>query len=157
MTDQLAPASRPKTLAAQALVNRLVRALLRTPLLARLAGSRLITVYVTGRKSGRRYAIPVAYTSHEDDLLIGTSFAWGRNLRTGDQVTIRLAGRRRPANVVVLTEEQAVTDAYAIMSRHNHAFANFNNIGFAPDGTPNPHDLHQAWTTGARAFRLLPQ
>ncbi len=72
-----APGPRAQTLALQGLVNRVVRAVLRTPLVSRLAGRRLVTVYVVGRKSGRRYAVPVAYTRHEADLLIGTPFGWG--------------------------------------------------------------------------------
>jgi deazaflavin-dependent oxidoreductase (nitroreductase family) len=152
-----APAPRAQTLKAQKLVNRIVLGLLRTPLLSRLAGRRLVTVYVTGRKSGRRYAVPVAYTRHEGDLLIGSPFGWGRNLRTGEPVTIRLKGRRRPADVLVLADEQEVAGAYAVMARDNHAFAKFNNIGFDSAGNPAPADLRLAWTSGARAFRLTPR
>jgi deazaflavin-dependent oxidoreductase (nitroreductase family) len=148
---------RAKLLAAQTLVNRIIRGLLRAPLLSRLAGRRLITVYVVGRKSGRRYAVPVAYTRHEGDLLVGTPFGWGRNLRTGEPVTIRLKGRRRPADVLVLADEQEVAGAYAVMARDNHAFAKFNNIGFDSAGNPVPADLRLAWTSGARAFRLTPR
>jgi len=158
MTDQpmtaRAPASRAQTLTAQRLVNRTIRGLLRTPLIGRLIGSRLVTVYVVGRKSGRRYAVPVAYTRHEGDLLIGTPFGWGRNLRTGEAVTIRLKGRRRLADVRVLTAEDEVTGAYAVMARGNHAFAKFNSIRFDSGGDPVPADLHLTWATGARAFRL---
>jgi deazaflavin-dependent oxidoreductase (nitroreductase family) len=148
---------RAKLLAVQTPVNRVIRGLLRAPLLSRLAGRRLITVYVTGRKSGRRYAVPVAYTRHEGDLLVGTPFGWGRNLRTGEAVTIRLKGRRRLADVLVLADEREVVDAYAVMARDNHAFAKFNNIGFDPDGNPVPADLRLAWAAGARAFRLTPR
>jgi deazaflavin-dependent oxidoreductase (nitroreductase family) len=161
MTDQpvtgrpmATPAPRAQTLAAQNLANRIVRTLLRTPLLSRLVGARLVTVYVTGRKSGRRYAVPVAYARHQGDLLIGTPFGWGRNLRTGEAVTIRLKGRRRLADVLVLTAEQDVTDAYAVMARENHAFAKFNSIRFDTDGNPVAGDLRLAWAAGARAFRL---
>jgi deazaflavin-dependent oxidoreductase (nitroreductase family) len=164
MTDQpvtgrpmAAQAPRAQTLKAQNLVNRIVRGLLRTPLLSRLAGSRLVTVYVTGRKSGRRYAVPVAYTRHEGDLLIGSPFGWARNLRTGEAVTIQLKGRRRLADVLVLADEREVVDAYAVMARDNHAFAKFNNIGFDPAGNPVPADLRLAWSEGARAFRLTPR
>jgi deazaflavin-dependent oxidoreductase (nitroreductase family) len=163
MTDQpvagraAAPGPRAQTLAAQNLVNRIVRGLLRTPLVSRLIGSRLVTVYVVGRKSGRRYAVPVAYTKHEGGLLIGTPFGWGRNLRTGEAVAIRLKGRRRLADVRVLREEPEVVDAYAVMARDNHAFAKFNNIGFDSAGHPVPADLHLAWAAGARAFRLTPR
>src|SRR5437763_14394927 len=157
MTDQAVAGPRAQTLAAQALVNRVVRGLLCTPLVSRLIGSRLITVYVVGRKSGRRYAVPVAYTRHEGDLLIGTPFGWGRNLRTGEAVAIRLKGRRRLADVRVLTEEHEVIGAYAVMARDNHSFAKFNSIGFHRAGHPVPPDLHLAWAAGARAFRLTPR
>ena len=153
----VASAPRAQTLAGQSLVNRIIRGLLRVPLVSRLVGSRLVTVYVVGRKSGRRYTVPVAYTRHEADLLIGTPFGWGRNLRTGEAVAIRLKGRRRLADVQVLADEQGVVDAYAVMARENHAFAKFNNIGFDPDGNPVPADLHLAWAAGARAFRLTPR
>ena len=163
MTDQpitgrlsAAPAQRARLLAAQDLVNRIVRGLLRTPLLSRLAGRRLVTLYIVGRKSGRRYVLPVAYTRDEGDLLIGTPFGWGRNLRTGEPVTIRFQGRRRLADVLVLADEREVVDAYAVMARDNHAFAKFNNIGFDSDGNPAPADLRLAWAAGARAFRLTP-
>jgi deazaflavin-dependent oxidoreductase (nitroreductase family) len=154
---QAAPGPRAQTLPVQGLVNRIVRGLLRTPLVSRLVGSRLVTVYAVGRKSGRRYAVPVAYTRHEGDLLIGTPFGWGRNLRTGEAVAIRLKGRRRLADVQVLTEEHDVVDAYGVMARDNHNFAKFNSIGFDPAGNPVPADLHLAWATGARAFRLTPR
>jgi deazaflavin-dependent oxidoreductase (nitroreductase family) len=164
MTDQTVPghplatqAPQARTLALQAQVNQLIRGLLRTPLASRLVGSRLLTMYVVGRKSGRRYAVPVAYTRHEGDLLVGTSFGWGRNLRTGEAVAIRLKGRRRLADVLVLADEQDVADAYAVMARDNHNFAKFNKIRFGAGGEPVPADLHVAWAAGARAFRLIPR
>jgi hypothetical protein len=72
-------------------------------------------------------------------------------------VTIRLKGRRRLADVLVLADEQEVLDAYAVMARDNHAFAKFNDIGFDSAGNPLPADLRLAWTAGARAFRLTPR
>ncbi|MGH3265297.1 MAG: nitroreductase/quinone reductase family protein, partial [Trebonia sp.] len=148
------PDPRAQTLAMQKVVNRVVRGMLATPLLSRAAGSRLVTLYIVGRKSGRRYTIPVAYTRDKGDLLIGTPFGWGRNLRTGDPVEIRLNGRRRQADVRVYRGEAEVVDAYATMTRSNKAFANFNKVGFDAAGNPNPDDLHLAWMAGARAFRL---
>jgi deazaflavin-dependent oxidoreductase (nitroreductase family) len=151
------PAARAHTLALQPLVNRIVRGLLRTPLLCRAVGSRLITVYAVGRKSGRHYAVPVAYTRHDSILLIGTQFPWARNLRTGQPVDIRLKGKRRPADVEVFTDEARVVEHCAIMARDNHGFAKFNQIGLDPAGNPNPVDLHLAWTVGARVIRLTPR
>jgi deazaflavin-dependent oxidoreductase (nitroreductase family) len=154
---QQAPSPRARTLGAQRLANRIVLGVLRTPLLCRAAGSKLITLYIVGRKSGRRYTIPVAYTRHEGDLLIGTPFGWSRNLRTGDAVAIRLKGRRLLADVQVLADEPGVVGVYAIMARDNHTFAKFNKIGLDTAGHPDPDDLHLAWAAGARAIRLTPR
>jgi deazaflavin-dependent oxidoreductase (nitroreductase family) len=158
MSDSAAiPDSRAQTLALQGLANRVVRGLLRTPLLSRAVGGRLVTLYIVGRKSGRRYTIPVAYTRDGGDLLIGTPFGWGRNLRAGEPVEIRLKGRRRQADVRVYASEADVTGVYATMTRDNKAFASFNKIGFDAEGNPSPEDLHLAWMAGARAFRLTPR
>ncbi len=151
-----ASGARAQTLALQGLVNRIVRGLLRTPLLCRVVGNRLITVYVVGRKSGRHYAVPVAYTRHDGILLVGTSFAWGRNLRTGEPVDIRLRGKRGAADVEVLVDEDGVVEYYGVMARDNHNFAKFNKIGFDPVGNPSPADLRLAWAAGARVLRLTP-
>jgi hypothetical protein len=152
------PASRrAHTMAAQPLVNRIVRGLLRTPWLCRVVGNHLVTLYIVGHKSGRRYSIPVAYTRHEEILLIGTPFGWGRNLRTGEPIDIRFKGKRRPADVEVITDEDGVTQNYAVMARDNHQFAGFNQIGLDQDDNPNPNDLHLAWAAGARVFRVTPR
>ncbi len=151
------PPPRAQTLALQSLVNRVVRALLRTPLICRGIGRRLITVYVVGRKSGRRYAIPVAYTQDGSSLLIGSPFPWARNLRTSQPVEIRRKGRRRQTDVEVFSAEDDVTRLYATMCRDNRQFAKFNKISLDPAGNPDPDDLHSAWTAGARAFRLTPR
>lgn len=151
---QPADGTRAHTLALQPLVNLITRGLLRTPLLCRIAGTRLITVYVVGRKSGRRFAVPVAYTRHEGSLLIGTPFAWGRNLRTGQPVNIRYKGRLCPADVEVHTDEAGFVALYAVMAGANRNFASFNQIGRDTEGRPDPGDLQLAWATGARAVRL---
>ena len=140
----------------QGLVNVLVRGLLRTPGLCRIIGNQLVTIYVVGRKSGRRYPVPVAYLRQGDDLLIGTSFAWGHNLRTDDPVAIRLKGKLLRADVRTFTQEADVVSAYAHMARVNPAFARFNNVRAGADGEPDDHDLHLAWRGGARAIRFTP-
>lgn len=149
--------ARAHTLPMQRLLNRLIRGLLRTPLVCRLAGKRLITVYFTGRKSGRHYAIPVAYTQHNGTLLVGSQFAWMRNLRTGEMVDVRLMGKRRSADVQVLAEENSVVHHFALMARDNHQFANFNSIGFDERGDPRREDLHLAWAAGGRGAVLTPK
>jgi deazaflavin-dependent oxidoreductase (nitroreductase family) len=150
------PRSAPtaRTLPAQGAVNWIIRGLLRTPLLCRVAGSRLITIHLVGRKSGKRYAIPVAYTRQHDRLVVGTPFGWGRNLRTGEPVRIRLKGKLRSADVEVISDEAGVVENYARMARDNHQFAKFNQIGFDDAGNPRLADLQAAWAHGSRVFRF---
>jgi hypothetical protein len=143
-------------MALQGVANAAVRVFLRTPGISRGIGSRLITVYVVGRKSDKQYAVPVAYTLQGEQLLFGTSFAWGRNLRTGEPVDIVLKGKRRTADVEVFTDEASVVERYATMCRDNKQFAKFNKIGFDAAGNPSAEDLHAAWASGARAFLLTP-
>jgi len=144
-----------QTVALQGVVNRIMRGLLRTPGVARLVGRRLLIVYVVGRRTGRRFAIPVAYTPDTGGaLLIGTPFAWVRNLRTGVPVEIRFRGRRRQADVQVLRAEADVVAHYDRMCRDNRQFAKFNRIGYDAAGNPEPADLHRAWAAGARGVRL---
>lgn len=164
MTDQsvagsphAVPQQRVQTMAIQGLANRVMRSLLAIPLVSRGIGARLVTLYIVGRKSGRRFTIPVAYTPDGGDLLIGTPFKWGRNLRTGEPLEIRFKGRRRRADVVVYSGEADVVSAYRTICRNNRQFAKFNKIGFDASGNPEPEDLHLAWAAGARAFRLTPR
>jgi len=60
-------------------VNRLVRGLLRTPFLCRVVGSRVITIYIVGRKSGG--ATPVAFIAAQVTVMLvmvvaGDAHAW---------------------------------------------------------------------------------
>lgn len=155
MTEQSpSTAPRARTMRFQGIANRIVRAMLATPLVSRGIGRRLITVHVVGRKSGRRFSVPVAYTRHEGAMLIGTSFAWGRNLRTGEPVEVRYLGRLRQAAVRVHTEEADVVRLYDAIARDNRQFATFNGIGFDAAGAPHREDLHAAWAAGARVLQL---
>jgi deazaflavin-dependent oxidoreductase (nitroreductase family) len=142
---------------AQKMANSIVRTLLRTPGVSSGIGKRLLLVNVTGRKTGKKYSVPVAYTRNEGALLVGTPFAWARNMRTGEPVEVVLQGKRRQADVQVISDEDGVVAAYDVICRDNRQFAKFNNIGRGPDGTPNADDLHAAFASGARAYRLSPR
>ncbi|KAA0019512.1 DUF385 domain-containing protein [Antrihabitans cavernicola] len=144
-------------MALQGLANGVTRALMHVPLVSRGIGKRLVTLYVVGRKSGREYSVPVAYTKHDGALLIGTGFAWGRNLRTGEPIEIQLQGKRRTADVRVISDEAGVIEYYDLLCRDNRNFANFNNIGFTAQGDPDPEHMKKAFEAGARVFLLTPR
>jgi deazaflavin-dependent oxidoreductase (nitroreductase family) len=75
-----------------------VRGLLATPL-HRLVSGRLALITVTGRRSGRRYTFPVAYSQDGDRVTIEVGWperkVWWRNLRDGGEVRLRLRGVER--------------------------------------------------------------
>lgn len=151
-----AAAGKPQaqTMALQGLANTVIRGLLATPGVAAGIGRRLITLHIVGRKSGKRYSIPVAYSRHDDKILVGTPFGWGRNLRTGEPIEVTYKGRRRTVDVEVFKDETDVVRLYDVICRDNHNFARFNKVNMDKAGNPDPADLRQAWEGGARAFLL---
>jgi hypothetical protein len=149
--------ARAQTLRLQRFVNVIMRGVLRAPLLSLAAGRRLLTIYVVGRKTGRHYAVPVAYTRLGGSLLVASQFAWMRNLCPSEPAEIRLVGKRRSAEVLVLTEEAPVVEHLRLMARDNHQFAKFNKIGFDQLGEPDPDDLRLAWVAGVRVALLTPR
>ncbi|GAA4394281.1 PNPOx family protein [Tsukamurella soli] len=143
-----------QTMPLQNVMNSVIRVALRAPFVSKGIGRYLLTIHVVGRKTGRHYDLPVAYTRHDGALLVGTPFAWGRNLRTGDPVEIDLLGKRRTADVRVVSDEAGVTELYGVIAKANRNFATFNDIGFGPSGEPDPAALHRAFEGGARVFVL---
>jgi hypothetical protein len=101
--------------------------------------------------------VPVSYLAHGDDLLIGTSSGWARNLRTGEPVAFRFKGKTRLADVQTLTAEPDVVTAYAHMAAANPAFARFSRVHLDQDGNASHRDLHVAWVAGARVIKLTPR
>src|ERR1035437_3726080 len=93
--ERATPGVGVQTMALQPLVNRVVLGLLRTPLLCRVVGKRLVTLYIVGRKSGRHYAARVPSPRPDGLLLIGPPFTWGRNLPPGEPLDVRFMGKRR--------------------------------------------------------------
>jgi deazaflavin-dependent oxidoreductase (nitroreductase family) len=79
-------------------LNPVIAALLRSPLHPLLSPA-LLLLTVTGRKTGRRYAIPVGYQRDGDDLIVLVSEArhkqWWRNYYEPAPVSVRLRGRER--------------------------------------------------------------
>ena len=144
-------------MAIQKPMNVMIRTLLKTPGIANGVGKRLITLHVVGRKSGKHIDVPVAYTKHQDAILVGTPFAWGKNLRTGEPLKVTYKGKLRTADVYVAKDETDVVALLDVMCRDNHQFAKFNKVGFDAAGNPVPDDMRRAWEHGARVFKLTLQ
>ena len=146
-------AGQAQTMKFQSAANWLMTRVLRGPMAAG-PGRALILLHVVGRKTGKHYDVPVAYVRDGDDLVIGTPFAWARNLRTGDPIQVHYMGKLRTADVEVHTDLDNVASDYAILCRANKQFASFNNIRRDADGNSDTSDLQAAWEQGGRSYRL---
>lgn len=76
------------------LLNPAMRAVLGSPLHGPLDGA-LLVLHIVGRKTGRRYDIPVGYVEVGGQLIIVTQHRWRVNLRGGTDVDVTYRGRRR--------------------------------------------------------------
>jgi deazaflavin-dependent oxidoreductase (nitroreductase family) len=79
-------------------LNPLIAGLLRSPLHPLLSPG-LLLLTVTGRRSGRRYSIPVGYQREGDNIVVMVSEArrkqWWRNYYEPGPVSVRLRGEDR--------------------------------------------------------------
>ena len=94
--------------------NPLVRMLLGSPLHEVLDDS-FLTLHLTGRKTGRRYDIPVGYVDMEGKLTVVTVARWRVNLRGGADVEVTLRGRLRPMHALLDEDPAAVAVSYQAM------------------------------------------
>ncbi len=93
--------------------NPLVSAILHSPAHWLLSPG-LLLLTCTGRKSGRRFTIPVGYQRDGDVVTVMVSDArkkrWWRNYREAGPVTLRMRGREHSGTARVLAPE---TDEFA--------------------------------------------
>ena len=124
--------------------NPLIAALLRSPLHP-LLSSRLLVLRFRGRKSGRRFSIPVSYERQGATLLIYTRHGWWKNLRGGVPVEVVLQGRLVEAYAEAVTDPAQVTAAVtAFIAAHGPAQAWQIAMALAPDRVPTPATLAAA-------------
>lgn len=76
------------------LVNPIVRAVLQSPLHRMLDGA-LLVLHITGRKTGRRYTIPVSYVDLDGYLIVITQHSWRVNTRDGADLQVTHRGHHR--------------------------------------------------------------
>lgn len=93
------------------IANPIVRGLLQSPLHG-LTGKGLAVLRVYGRKSGTRYAIPVAWHDLNDEVYVLTSAPWHKNIGEETQVEITHRGRREAKIAERVTNIEAVARTY---------------------------------------------
>lgn len=97
------------------LLVRVLNPVLRTVLSSRLhrpASTSLLLLHLTGRRTGRRYDIPVGYHLVGGRLSVFTNSPWRANVRGGAEVDITFAGRRQRVHAELDEDRQRVAAVY---------------------------------------------
>jgi deazaflavin-dependent oxidoreductase (nitroreductase family) len=139
--------------AAYKVINPVMGHLLRSPLHGPI-GKRLLLLEYTGRKSGKRFRLPVGYVRAGNELLLATQSRWRANFRGGAPVRVWLDGKRRPAFAELIEDETEVADALGRMVRAQPDFGQIIGVGVGPDGQPSQGDLARAIAGGFAAIRV---
>jgi len=78
-----------------AALDAVMKLFLKTPLLQNGIGKQLALLSFTGRRTGRKYTIPLSYSRDGNDVLLLTRKrrTWWRNFADQPEVELRLAGQ----------------------------------------------------------------
>lgn len=94
---------------AYAIVNPTMMALLRSPAHGLLSNNLMILIY-QGRKSGKRYMIPVGYTQEGNRLYLFSHSTWAKNFQGGAPVAVRLRGKTVRATARIIDDTTQIRD-----------------------------------------------
>jgi deazaflavin-dependent oxidoreductase (nitroreductase family) len=148
-----APSQSLWTLRIIRVANALPKLILRSPLHGFMSKQLLLLTY-TGRKSGKRYTVPITYVKVGNTLLLVTDRPWWKNVRGGTQVQVWLKGKKREARTEVVTDEATISELYRSMLSEHPTQGWFMGIKPEADGWPNPDDVHRAVERGVVVIKV---
>ncbi len=137
-------------------VNDVLIALLRSPLHG-VMSKRLIVLSFTGRKSGKRFTIPVGYKQDGDTITCFTHGTWWKNFQDQTPVTLHLKGRvLNGLGVAVNDDKQAIADGLTEMFREQPDTAKFYEVKMSADGEiPLDQVMRAAETTAMVRIQIM--
>lgn len=126
------------------MANPFVRLLLRSPLHFVMSDSLLLLTY-TGRKSGKRYTIPVSYRREGDEVTVFTNHRWWKNLKGGAPVQVEIKRVRRTGTAEAISDDAPTIAAHFVAYlRGNRQLAKVFNVPLGADGEPDAKAARQA-------------
>jgi deazaflavin-dependent oxidoreductase (nitroreductase family) len=122
------------------LLDATMRVLLRTPFVQSALGKYLALLTYTGRRSGKRYTIPVSYKRTGQSVLLLTKRArnWWRNFDDEPQVQLRLAGRTLSGTAVARVARETDLDEVVAYLSERPQDAKAFGATMLPDGSVDP-------------------
>ena len=143
MTDAITMSHPPE--AVLRAVNPLLRFALGTPL-AGGARKQLMVIGFNGRKTGRRYAIPVSAHRIDNDLYALTAEPWKRNFRDGAAAQVLHDGKTTTMKGELIQDPSTVADLYhrAAESYGAKRAQRMMGLGFRDQQIPTLEEFTQA-------------
>lgn len=160
MNAPVRPPERPLARRLQARVFRVINVPMRVLLALPFpipAGRRLMLLYLTGRKTGRRYRQPVSYIRDGESLLTPGGGRWKLNLTAGQPVRIRLAGRDIEATPEIIADPDQIAALLERMAARSPMVKRFVAVPQDAEGRFDPERLQAAIRYGFRIIRWHPQ
>ncbi len=139
------------------LLNPVVRRVLGSPAHGLLGdGVMILTFY--GRKSGKRYAVPVGYLLEGEDIvcLTGKSWSnWWRNFAGGAPAVVRLRGRELDCRAEIVEDVAVLESRLGAFLRKYPGTARRYGVRLDKVGRPEPGAVAEA-ARGDEAVMILP-
>jgi hypothetical protein len=145
MSDK--PAARTQPTPPPAFIQSMMIGLLKSPLHGLLSKS-LLLLRFSGRKSAKRYELPVSYVQDGKSILIASRAKWWKNLRGGAPVELRLRGQDVPAQASVADDKAERTADLRRVLRGANQTGRFMQVEVDASGEPNPQQLATAIEAG---------
>jgi hypothetical protein len=154
MADSIDAAHPPQALLR--VVNPTLRFALRTPLGGVL--KQFMVVSFTGRKTGRRFAIPVSAHHLDGDLYVILEAKWKHNFRDGAPAEVTHGGKTTAMHGQLITDPTAVADiVHRVATGYGAKKAQqLMGMKFRDNTIPSKDEFVAAATQGINAIRLTP-
>lgn len=132
------------------ILNPVVGLILKSPLHGIMSSALLLLIY-RGRKSGKKYQLPVQYVQEGETIYIvpGTPQrkVWWRNFEESAPVRVVLRGRERSGKASLLTGEKAeaeIAKALKLYFKRFPSAARMHNVSVHDNGTYEAESLDRA-------------
>lgn len=124
--------------------NPFVIFILKSPLHSYFSKSTLLLEF-EGRKTGKRYSLPVSYVQDGDDFVVLSlkKRQWWKNLENGAPFTARVRGRKFPATAEVYRAVPDVAREIGIYVSEIQWLAKHIDVHFDNDNKPVQADLEK--------------
>ena len=128
----------------QKLYNPIVILLLHSPLHSFMDKSTILITF-TGRKSGKKYTIPVSFVRDGDNLMMISQreHSWWKNLRGGAQVTLYMQGHILKARGEVFTDAETVAGKLLLFLQQFPDYQRLIHVKLAANGQPENPEAFQ--------------